>query len=261
MKVDPGPFRLGDVGGRGPAVLCLHGLTGTPYEVRPPAEALAAEGFACLGPLLPGHGTRPEDLAEVHRDAWIDAVVESWDELAATHSRVYTVGLSMGGVLALALSARRAVPGAVVMAAPLQLSPLVRTGVPLLRRFLRFLPKRPAILDDAARERHPGYDRMPLAAVHQLIQLGQEVSRDLARITHPLKLIYSRRDPSVHTSNAERVLSGVSSQESSVSFLHDSGHVLPVDRERAVVASQVVEFVTRLEERSPVDGSRLPGEF
>ncbi len=29
MSVDSGPFRLGDVGGTGPAVLCVHGLIGT----------------------------------------------------------------------------------------------------------------------------------------------------------------------------------------------------------------------------------------
>ncbi len=117
MKVDPQPFRLGDVGGSGPAVLCLHGLAGTPYEVRHPAEALAVRGFACVGPLLPGHGTDPEDLAATHRSAWLEAAVRAWDELASTHQRVYIMGLSMGGVLALALSARRDVQNgeAVVM--------------------------------------------------------------------------------------------------------------------------------------------------
>lgn len=67
MSVDPGPFRLGDVGGTGPAVLCVHGLTGTPYEVRPPPELLARHGFACLGPLLPGHGQTPQALARIPR--------------------------------------------------------------------------------------------------------------------------------------------------------------------------------------------------
>lgn len=67
MSVDPGPFRPGDVGGTGPAVLCVHGLTGTPYEVRPPAELLARHGFACLGPLLPGHGQTPQALARIPR--------------------------------------------------------------------------------------------------------------------------------------------------------------------------------------------------
>ncbi len=249
MKVDPHPFRLGDVGGSGPAVLCLHGLAGTPYEVRHPAEALAVRGFACVGPLLPGHGTDPEDLATTHRSAWLEAAVGVWDELASTHERIYVMGLSMGGVLALALSARRDVEGAVVMAAPLDLGRLVRAGVPLLRCILRSVPKRPGILDDAARERHPGYDRMPLSSVQELIELGDEVSRDLARVTQPLKLIYSRRDPSVAISNATRVLEGVSSREREVCYLDDSSHVIPVDRERERVSSEVVEFVTRLEDR------------
>ena len=246
MRVDPEPFRLGDVGGRGPAMLCLHGLTGTPYEVRPPAEALAARGLACAGPLLPGHGTHPDDLATVHRAAWLEAALGAWDELALTHERVYVLGLSMGGLLALALSARRPVRGAIVMAAPLELGWLPRAAA-TLRGVLPWGPKRPAILDREARERHPGYRRMPLSSVYQLILLGEEVGRDLARISQPLKLIYSRRDPSVSVANAERVLAGVSSSQSDVRYLEDSGHVLPVDREAAVVSSHVVEFVTRLE--------------
>ncbi len=247
MTVDAGPFRLGALGGPGPAVLCLHGLAGTPYEVRPPAEALAARGFACFGPLLPGHGTNPRELARTHRRAWLEAAVDTWDELARTHARVYVLGLSMGGLLALALSARRAVAGAIVIAAPLQLSGLIRTAVPVLRWVVPWVPKRPGILDPAARERHPGYRRMPLAAVHQLVLLGGEVGRDLAQVSQPLKLIYSRQDPSVPVSNAEQVLAGVSSEERELRLLEDSSHVVPVDREGELVAALVVEFVTRVE--------------
>ncbi len=260
MTVDAGPFRFGALGGRGPAVLCLHGLTGTPYEVRPPAEALAARGFACLGPLLPGHGTDPGELARTHRSAWLRATLDTWDELANTHERVYVLGLSMGGLLALAVSARRAVAGAIVMAAPLELSGLIRTAVPVLRWILPSVPKRPGILDRAARERHPGYERMPLAAVHQLILLGREVGRELAAVRQPLKLIYSRHDPSVDLYDSERVLASVSSEERELCVLEDSSHVIPVDQEGELVAAEVVEFVTRLERRAAVDSSGLPGE-
>ena len=245
--VDAGPFRFGALGGRGPAVLCLHGLTGTPYEVRPPAEALATRGFACLGPLLPGHGTDPGELARTHRSAWLEASLETWDELASTHERVYVLGLSMGGLLALALAARRSVAGAIVMAAPLELSGLIRTALPILRRVLPWVPRRPGILDRAARERHPGYERMPLDAVHQLVLLGGEVARDLARVDQPLKLIYSRQDPSVALSNSEQVLAGVSSEERELRVLENSSHVIPVDREGELLAAEVVEFITRLE--------------
>src|SRR2546430_8469231 len=53
------PFALGD----GPdACLLLHGLTGSPAEMRPVGDALAAAAFRAVAPLLPGHGTTPEDL-------------------------------------------------------------------------------------------------------------------------------------------------------------------------------------------------------
>ena len=60
-RVDPSAF---DLPGKGrAAALCLHGLTGTPYEVRPLAEAISAAGIRAVGPALPGHNETPERLA------------------------------------------------------------------------------------------------------------------------------------------------------------------------------------------------------
>ena len=63
VVVDPSPFDL--IGGGSAAVLCLHGLTGTPYEVRPLGEALARAGIRAVGPALPGHNETPDRLARV----------------------------------------------------------------------------------------------------------------------------------------------------------------------------------------------------
>ena len=250
MTVDASAFRLGDPrGGLAPAVLCVHGLTGTPYEVRPPAEALAEAGFYCEGPLLPGHGTHHTELQRLPRARWVDAVVAAHDALAERHERVYALGLSLGGVLALALAERRPLRGLVVMAAPLDLGWLTSAAVPVLHRIVRHLPKTPAILDPEARARHPGYDRMPLGAVNQLIQLAREVRAGLARIEAPVQLIYSRLDPTVPPRNAELVLRGLPPGEREVRWLEASGHVIPVDAERTQVARWAVDFLTRLEKR------------
>ncbi len=248
MKADGTAFRLGDPrGGAAPAVLCVHGLTGTPYEVRPPAEALAEAGFFCEGPVLPGHGTRHQDLASTPRDAWVGAVVAAHDSLADRHERVYVLGLSLGGLLALSLAQRRAVSAAVVLAAPIDLGPLIRNAVPWLWPLVRSLPKTPAIFDDAARERHPGYDRMPMRAVNELIRLAREVERDLREVRAPVQLIFSRRDPTVPVHNAERILSALPPGDRELHWLENSAHVLPVDRERDLVARRVVEFLLRQE--------------
>lgn len=246
-RVDAGPFRLGPSGGDGPAVLCLHGLTGTPYEVRPPAEALAAAGFACLGPKLPGHGADERTLAATPRSAWLEAVCGAFDELAAAHGRVYVLGLSLGGLLALSLAARREVAGVAAVAAPLRLRAAVRHGVPILARFLRSVPKRAAILDPAARRRHPSLDRMPLASVVELLHLQREVAAELHRIRAPLRLYYSRLDPTVHPSNAERILERVASRDTGVEYFTRSGHVIPVDYEGPELSKRVLEFLSTLE--------------
>jgi carboxylesterase len=245
--VDARPFELGPVGGSGPAIVCLHGLTGTPYEVRPPAEALAARGFACVGPLLPGHGETPEALADTPAADWLAAALEAYDRLARTHARVYALGLSMGGILALALGARRRPSGLAVLAAPLDLGPLVRFGVPVARRLLRSLPKRPAIADPEARARHPGYTRMPLDAVAELLSLARTVRGELREVTAPLLLLYGRRDPTVRASSADLVLESVGSTDRAVHVLERSQHVLPVDRDRVEVAERVAGFFSRLE--------------
>src|SRR5436190_12046286 len=96
------PFALGD----GPdACLLLHGLTGSPAEVRPIGEALAKAGFRAVGPLLPGHGTTPEDLYVTTRGDLVNAVTSALLSLRGAR-RVFLCGLSMGGLLALNLAAR-----------------------------------------------------------------------------------------------------------------------------------------------------------
>ena len=253
-ELDAGPFQLGDVGGMGPAVLCLHGLTGTPYEVRPPAEELARLGFACYGPILPGHGESPRQLAATPFSSWVDAVLQAHDWLAGTHDQVFVLGQSMGGLLALRLAQLRSVAGLALLAAPLRLGFWVHHLVPLLARVLESVPKTPAIADPEARRRHPGYSRMPLPAVRELIRLQTEVRPLLGRITAPLLLIYSPRDPTVPAWNADWIASEVSSQHREVHLLARSLHVITVDVERVEVARRTGAFFGKLRAAGTVDG-------
>ncbi len=240
-------FELGTVGGEGPALLCLHGLTGTPYEVRPPAAVFEQHGFACVGPLLPGHGCTVAELARTPRAEWVRCALDTYDRLAATHSRVYVMGLSLGGVLTLKVAQERPAAGALVIAAPLDLGRFRRLAVPLLSLALESIAKTPAIFDPEARLRHPGYRRMPLRAVMELIRLQSEVEAQLSRIASPLRLLYSRRDPTVHIEDASRILRGASRTQGTVDYLESSSHVVTVDRERERVEQWIVSTILELE--------------
>src|SRR5260370_23781952 len=96
------PFALGD----GPdACLLLHGLTGSPAEVRPIGEALAQAGLRAVGPILPGHGTTPEDLYIVTRADLLAAARSALLDLRGAR-RIYLCGLSAGALLAIHLAAQ-----------------------------------------------------------------------------------------------------------------------------------------------------------
>jgi carboxylesterase len=243
-EVDAGPFDLGE---GADAVLCLHGLTGTPYEVRPLGEAIAASGLRAVGPLLPGHGGAPEALARVGHSEWIDAVDVAHRALAERHERVLVVGLSLGGLLALWLAARADVAALVVIATPLHLRTRLARLVPLARRVWSTVPKRRGsdIRDAIARERHPSMAALPMASVHHLILLQRRVRAGLARVRAPILVAHGLLDTSVDPADARQIAGEVSSPERELLFLPNSGHVVPVDHDGAELARATVDFLNR----------------
>ncbi|MHC4377365.1 MAG: alpha/beta hydrolase [Planctomycetota bacterium] len=98
------------------AVLLLHGYSSSPRDWAGLPEALATAGWAVHVPLLPGHGTHPEDLAATTNADLRTAVRAEFDALAARHERVVVAGFSMGGALATELAAERPVERLVLVA-------------------------------------------------------------------------------------------------------------------------------------------------
>jgi alpha-beta hydrolase superfamily lysophospholipase len=83
-------------------VLLLHGLSDSPYSMRSLGQRLHAAGAQVLGLRVPGHGTAPSGLADVH---WQDMAAAV--RLAMHHMQdkigdlpLYIVGYSNGGALA-----------------------------------------------------------------------------------------------------------------------------------------------------------------
>ena len=78
-------------------VLLVHGFTGAPPSMRPWGEFLHSKGYTVRVPLLPGHGTKPEDLNKVKWQEWPAKVQSELDELFKSCDQVFVAGLSMGG--------------------------------------------------------------------------------------------------------------------------------------------------------------------
>ena len=237
------PFRI--VRGR-TSCLLLHGLTGTPYEMRGLGEALAAVGVTVSCPLLPGHGTSPQDLAKTTWRDWERAALEAFEELAASHAPPFLCGLSMGASIAIRIAARHPAPGLIALSPAVKLRTRLGPLFRLIARVMPFQPKTSDIKDPVAKASHPSYRMQSLAAAASLIDLLEILPEDFPKITLPLLVIAARDDHAVDPAGAERLVREAASEDKRLVLLEDSYHVITVDRQRETVEREVVDFVRRV---------------
>jgi carboxylesterase len=227
-------------------VLLCHGLTSTPQSMRPWAEHLAAAGFSVRLPLLPGHGTRWQDLNRTTWQDWYAEADRNYAELRERCRAVFVCGLSMGGTLTLRLAQLHPEIAGIVVVNPSVLT--LRRAAKLLPALSRFVPSIAAIAGDIAK---PGahelaYDRLPLKAMASLQRLWALVRGELDTIEQPVLLARSAVDQVVEPASAAAVLSGVSSDDVREIVLSDSYHVATLDHDAPRLFSSSVEFIRRV---------------
>ncbi|GFM55996.1 lipoprotein [Pseudomonas cichorii] len=96
------PFEIRPAAPSGKALLLLHGLGDSPWSFVDVAQDFADQGYVVRVALLPGHGTRPEDLIDIHLEQWQQLVQEQVALLRQEFPEVYLGGFSTGANLALA---------------------------------------------------------------------------------------------------------------------------------------------------------------
>lgn len=239
------PFRHD--GGRTGVLLC-HGFTGSPQSMRPWAEHLAHAGLSVELPLLPGHGTRWQDLNRTGWPDWYEEAERAFDRLLARCTDVFVMGLSMGGTLAVRLAEQRGaqVAGIVVVNPSLHSE---RKELRLLPVLKHLVPSARGIGGDIQRSgvAETGYPRTPLRALDSLRELWRLTSADLRFVIQPLLVYRSRVDHVVEPSNSRALLAGVSSYDVEERILEESYHVATLDNDAARIFAGSLDFVRRIQ--------------
>lgn len=228
-------------------ILVLHGFTGSPTSVTPWGRALAEQGWSVSVPLLPGHGTRWQDMNLTTWQDWYHEAERAMRDLQSTCSDIFVMGLSMGGSLTLRLAEQHgdAIRGIALVNPAVHTERIDRFLLPVLQHVVGGFP---GISNDIAKpgQDEGAYDRIPLKAARSLQQMWSEVKRDLPRITQPLLLFRSAQDHVVEASNAEHILAHVSSTDRAEVVLADSYHVATLDYDAEIITRDSIEFVRRL---------------
>ncbi|MFA5957611.1 alpha/beta hydrolase [Hyphomicrobium sp.] len=258
-------FRI--AGGR-TGILLIHGLCGTPAEMRYVAIGLARAGYTVHCPTLAGHGgTRKEIVATTWQD-WYRSAEAALDELRQECDTVIVGGLCLGSIIGLHLAANNPekVQGVALFSPTLwingwampwysKLFALVRNrwianlmqfpdaeslGIkcPRVREFVR-----------AALAASDGSDLgtagVPGAMVLEHRRLVAAAKKLLGKVRQPALIVHSRQDDYADLNNATYLRAKLPTAVDLV-VLDDSYHMVTLDKQRHLVVEKTRSFVERV---------------
>jgi carboxylesterase len=234
-------------------IIFVHGFTGSPLGMRPWAEFFHQKGYSISVPLLPGHGTKPEDLNRVKWEQWPAKVEEELDWMHSLGMTVFICGLSMGGgtTLNVCLKHSSSIAG-IVLVNPMAHVKFVPPHIAWL--ISRFQKMRDSVGDDIKKPgvTEYGYDSLPAVGVYQLIKMLSYNRKRLHDVTTPMMLFHSKDDHTLPVTNTEIIMKGVGSIEKQRIELVNSYHVATLDYDQEIIFENSLLFVQKHSNRQRI---------
>ena len=250
--------------------LLIHGLGGTPLEMRYVAQGLAHAGHTVHVPQLAGHCGSGDDLRATSWTNWYATVEDEHDRLKQRCDSVVVGGLSMGAILAIHHAARHpnSVSALALYAPTLWLD---GWGVPWYAAFFKLVtmkwfadyfafserdpwgikdPRLRALVEQAIRSgdsSRAGIAALPGSLMLELRRLVKRVKQEVGNVAQPTLIVHPREDDRASLRNLHYLQASLRGPTETV-VLHDSYHIVTLDRQRQLVVARTVEFAARLQQ-------------
>lgn len=228
-------------------ILLFHGFTATTAEVRLLGRFLHEHGYTVSGPLLPGHGTTPEEMNHCRWQDWVAAAEAAYRQLASRCERVFIGGESMGAAISLYLASEYPEACGILTYAPGILFPPSRMWMARLLSLFVTIRKKPQGPPTAVDSRWKGYGVNPLHAVLELDRLQSETRKRLPRIHQPLLIVQGRLDRTIDPRSGDIIRREVSSELKEFVWLENSTHCIILDCEWDKAAALTLKFIQKVE--------------
>ncbi|MFH0790168.1 MAG: alpha/beta fold hydrolase [Candidatus Omnitrophota bacterium] len=259
------------------AVLLIHGITGTPSEMRYLGRGLQKAGFNVLCNTLPGHCST---LGELKKVSWMeiaDACRDDFCRLKEEYSRVFVAGISMGALLGIHLAYEfpSEVAGIAALAPTLfydgwavpkrKVLMNLLWHIPFFRNKINIRENWPyGVKDESLREnirrfyKNADADKFdnqvlifgspffPMACLYQHHLFTGLVKKELGGVKAPAIIIHAKEDDMTNLNNARFVFNKIGSLEKSLVVLEDSYHMITIDKEKDKVVQEVSGFFSNL---------------
>lgn len=229
--------------------LCIHGFTGSPFEVEPLVHYLKERtNWQFAVPTLPGHGDSL-NLKGIHYHDWISHAEKALHDLMQKCETIYIIGFSMGGMIASFLAARYPVQKLVLLsAAAFYVNPKQLTSD------IMAMIKDSFKGDLSNNELFIRYKRKiketPIGATMQFRNLVTKVRPLLEGISVPTLIAQGECDGIVPPKSAEYLYRQIGAQQKKLVYYQNSKHLICHSEERELLFTEVFEFLQRGPEKS-----------
>jgi carboxylesterase len=250
--------------------LLIHGLGGTPLEMRYVAQGLSHAGHTVHVPQLAGHCGSGDDLKATGWADWYQTVEREHERLQTRCDTIVVGGLSMGAILALHHAAMQPTGvSALTLYAPTIW--LDGWGVPWYATLFKLVTMKWCADCFNFAERHPWgvKDRRLRALIEQAIKSGdssragiaalpgrlmlelrwlvKQVKQEIGTVKQPTLIVHPREDDRASLRNLQFLQRRLAGPTETV-VLNDSYHLVTLDRQRQLVVARTAEFAARLQQ-------------
>lgn len=247
------------------AVLMLHGLSGTAFEVMHVAKELNKQGYTVCIPVLPGHRTSVIELSATTWKDWYLAAEMHFEELSRNYKTVSVAGLCMGAVLSLRLAAEKKerVNSLVLMSTTLAYDGWAIPWYSFLLPLVLYTPLKYiwsykeggayGVKNEAMRRRisskmndksSVAYSETPANSIREMLGLIRSTKSRLGEISAPTLILHAAQDEVASPRNADYIEQHLGSAHVEKKILDDCYHMITIDNQRHIVARDAAEFIT-----------------
>lgn len=250
-------------------ILLIHGLTGTPNEMRGLARKFNQQGYTVYSVQLAGHCGTVEDLVKTNWKAWYASVCAGAEKLKQYTDEIFVGGLSMGSLLALNYTIEHpevkgvlcysptfkydgwSVPLWGKLSAPWIL-PLV-FHLNILRSNILHEAEPYGIYNETLRKRivnsmnhgdssEAGLPGNPWHSLYHMQRLSAHVRKNLHKIKTATLCLHAYEDDIAHRKNSQLIYDRVQGPKKLV-WLKKSYHMITIDNDRQQVIDESLNFI------------------
>ncbi len=233
-------------------IITLHGFSSAPKEVEQLSQFLFQNGLAVYSPRLEGHGTSPEDLKTKTWIDWYKSVSRAITIATIKYKKVFIIGFSTGGLLALLASNKnyREFSGVVCINAALNLNdirvkallPAVSFWNDLVRAFSEDELAKDYI-ENNAENPDINYDKYYVESIKELNLLMENTKKELPNITSPILILQAKDDPVVNPSSAYEIYDKIKSEKKEIKIIEASNHVIIKGDNTQDLFDSILDFI------------------